>query len=184
MPGWWRRVHLVLLSTRFDESPADWSTWCHPVLARPFALCLRQGKQPAASSFDGSRGRADLGAIPAQGAQNGERRVVLARVRTVVVEPFERDELRARDFARRAPRLIQEVRIPRPDENQASDLPGPEVFGDRAFSQRCLPRSLERRRVVFEPTFPSRVWKPDAQNLSSARTRPSMPSLLDATSPW
>src|SRR6266496_1148600 len=68
----------------------------------------------------------------------------------------------ARSFIASRKRLIREVCIPRPDEDQASDLPGPEVFGDRAFSQCCLPCSLECRRIVAEPTPPARVRKLDA----------------------
>lgn len=61
----------------------------------------------------------------------------------IVVEPFERDELGAWDLLRSLQRLIEEIGIPGPHEDQASDLPGPEVIGDRAFSQRSLPRSFE-----------------------------------------
>jgi hypothetical protein len=51
-----------------------------------------------------------------------------------VLEFFERDELRSRDLARRTPRLVVEVDISGPYIDEASDLPRPQVFGDRAFS--------------------------------------------------
>ncbi len=97
----------------------------------------------------------------AQGAEDSGDDCILVDVCAVVIASLERDELRVWDFFGGAPSLVEEVGVSGAEDDEASDLPRPEVLGDRSVRQDRRPRYVERGGIIVEPAPPARLREAD-----------------------